>query len=62
MDVLHLVVLVEIENVAVKEGGGVHLNPGHVRSWTEVRLEVGLAVTVPGVDQLEGGHRHQHRQ
>ena len=62
MDVLHLVVLVEIENVAVKEGGRVDLNPSNIRSWTEVRLEVGLAVTVPGVDQLEGGHRHQHRQ
>ena len=48
----------------MKEGCGVHLDPGDVRSRTKVRLmleDVGVGVgAVAGVNQLQRTSHHQH--
>ena len=58
----YLVLLLQVENIAVEEGCGVHLDPGDVRSRTKVRLVVKVVGVgaVTGVDQLQCSSHHQH--
>ena len=56
----HLVILLQVEDVAVEEGGGVHLHPGQVGGGAELWLEEvgGVLLAAAAAAPPPGGHAH----